>query len=235
MGHLIDDDIVSVLRRTPKLVFDSLKEHRGLFMAGGFLRACIAHEEVNDIDMFVESKDYGKAVAESLAKAYAKPLIETDNAWTIRCRPAAVQVIHRWTFKEPYDALASFDFSVAQAAIWWDGSKWMSACSDRFYPDLAAKRLVYLSPKRNEDAGGSMIRVLKFYQRGYRIPLDSLGAVMSRMYGGMKLSDDNEALLIHDEQYRAKILTGLLREVDPNSNPDRYIAPSPDNEPTPDQ
>ena len=50
------------------------------------------------------------------------------------------------------------------------GGEYVGLCNIRFYPDLAARRLVYTSPLRNEDAGGSILRVLKFYQRGYRIP-----------------------------------------------------------------
>ena len=91
--------------------------------------------------------------------------------------------------------------------------KWCSACDPRFYADLAAKRLVYRSPERNEDAGGSMLRVLKFYQRGYRIPLDSLGAVIARLIQGVK-----DPILLNEPKL-ARTLSGLLREVDPDIDP----------------
>ena len=62
-----------------------------------------------------------------------------------------------------------------------------------------------------------MLRVLKFYQRGYRIPLDSLGAVIARLcqavnWGKIETHGNTEAQL-------GKVLTGLLREVDPNIDP----------------
>lgn len=95
--------------------------------------------------------------------------------------------------------------------------RWRSLVDDRFYPDLAAKRLVYRSPQRNEDAGGSLLRVLKFYQRGYRVPLDSMGAVIARLMSGV--TEEGLNGLISEgrtrEQAVARVVTGLLREVDP--------------------
>lgn len=108
-----------------------------------------------------------------------------------------------------------------------DFGKWTSLIDDNFYSDLAAKRLVYRSPQRNEDAGGSMLRVLKFYQKGFRIPLDSLGAVIARMADAVDLKcievlpdfDTPSDLGKTTEERWAKVLTGLLREVDPLIDP----------------
>lgn len=226
---LTDFDVAGVLRRTPAPLFEQLKVHPKLFMAGGFLRACVANEDAADIDLFAPSKDYAKACAEWMAGECKVSLLTTDNAFTVLRRPAPIQYIHRWTFDKPIDALDSFDFTIAQAAIWWANDAWQSACSENFYADLAARRLVYLSPKRNEDAGGSLIRVLKFYQRGYRIPLDSLGAVIARLVGGIRNDmDGKHEAFMSNEEYRTKLLTGLLFEVDPNANPKRYIIPQPE-------
>ncbi len=90
-----------------------------------------------------------------------------------------------------------------------------SYCIDSYYIDLASKRLRYLSPKRNEDAGGSMIRVLKYYNKGYRIPLDSLASVIARLVQAVdfnRVDAKNEIEVAH-------IITGLLREVDPSIDP----------------
>jgi len=126
-----------------------------------------------------------------------------------------IQFIHRWTFDAPEKVIASFDFTIASAALWYekritDKGRWVSLCDDSFYADLAAKRLIYRSPVRVEDAGGSMLRVLKFYQRGYRMPLDSLGAVMGADVQG---AFDHTKSDLSDEGQVAKVLTGLLREV----------------------
>jgi hypothetical protein len=140
---------------------------------------------------------------------------KTDNAYTVKGR-VPVQIIHRWIFQTPEAVSDSFDFTICCAVIFFTGTKFDSYCDDRFYIDLASKRLVYRSPIRNEDAGGSMLRVLKYYQKGYRIPLDSLGKVIARLVN--KLDFDRNANL-DEEQEKAKIITGLLREVDPDIDP----------------
>ena len=106
---------------------------------------------------------------------------------------------------------------------------WRSICHDRFYEDLAAKRLRYTAPVRNEDAGGSLLRVLKFYQRGYRIPLDSLGAVVARLLNDVRMQAVMNGHEATRERHLAKVLTGLLREVDPNIDPS-HIAHLPSEE-----
>jgi len=217
---LRDRDVEYIARRLPKPVRELLKDRPDVFIAGGFIRACIASEDVNDIDLFAPSKDVANLVAMKLANG--GPLIATENAYTTEIDGVSVQVIHRWTFANPAECMASFDFSIACAAVWfsdvtndWNGKRfWCSLAHDDYYADLAGKRLVYLSPQRNEDAGGSILRVLKFYQRGYRIPLDSLGAVIARLVKGIdfaRLKDFGD-----NESWIANVVTGLLVEVDPN-------------------
>ena len=216
MTTLILDHLLWCVRRLPRHVVALCKAHPGeLFIAGGYVRSCGNNEPVNDIDMFVRSKDDASAFALELVKGEETRLHRTDNAISVKRMGPMIQFVHRWTFETPADAIASFDFTIAAAAFWWDGVKWQSQCDDRFYADLAGKRLVYRAPVRNEDAGGSMLRVLKFYQRGYRIPLDSLGAVIARLVSGVK-----ETPRASGEKGMAEVLTGLLREVDPNIDPD---------------
>ena len=211
-SHLNRHDLQWCLRRAPKQVLELMQKYPAKVMcAGGYVRSCISGEKINDMDLFCPTPDLAKQLATELAaggKVYT-----TGNAHTVaRKRGIAVQFIHRWSYDAVSDLLESFDFTIAGGAFWfYDG--WRSLCHDRFYQDLAAKRLIYTSPKRNEDAGGSMLRVLKFYQRGYRIPLDSMGAVIARLTTGV--IDIGKM----DEAYRAKIITGLLREVDPAIDP----------------
>lgn len=213
------DDVAWAVRRMPFPVKAMLQKHDKLFVAGGYLRACIAGERINDIDVFAATKDYAEACAKELAnptKGEPRKIITTDNAYTVLMRPFAVQFIHRWTFTTPADALDSFDFTIAKAAIWWDAEarRWKGCADDRFYADLAAKRLVYTKPNRKEAPGGSILRVLKFYQRGYRIPLDSMGEVIARLVMGVK-----GAQKLWTPVELGPLLTALLREVDPLIDP----------------
>lgn len=205
-----------------------------VFLGGGFIRACIARETLSDIDLFVPSKDDAERLANELKKA--KNLIKTDNAFTVIDYKVPIQVIFRWVFDKPEDVSNSFDFTICCAVIYVEKTenpiitilntssilpsqdqfiyKFDSYCDDRFYIDLASKRLVYRRPVRNEDAGGSMLRVLKYYQRGYRIPLDSLGYVIARLVAGVDENVDHR-----DQNRMGHVLSVLLREVDPNTDP----------------
>lgn len=226
--QLNDYDLVFIRRRMPKKLLKMLKDNpERLFVAGGFIRACIAREDVNDIDCFVTSKEDALELSAQLVPEAGK-VFTTDNAVTVTGLPYPVQFIHRWTFTTPSNCVQSFDFTIARAAVWYEfdvhGTPVMaSICDEMFYQDLAAKRLVYRCPERIEEAGGSLLRVLKFYQRGYRIPLDSLSAVVARMAVAVdeeKLRGSMAANMDTREQSLARIYCGLLREVDPNIDPD---------------
>lgn len=216
--NLQEDDLSFMTRRLPRRVSEAMKQDKGIVLAGGYIRSVIAREEVQDIDLFVNSKDAASALANKLvAGVVGSKRFYSENAITIHgLAKYPVQIIHRWVYDKPEDVVKSFDFTIASAAIWSNGvlginQKWCSTCHENFYADLAGKKLVYLTPERNEDAGGSILRVLKFYQRGYRIPLYSLAAVVSRLIGGI----NQDAIDMRNEERRTFVLHGLLREVDP--------------------
>lgn len=209
------NDLNMIVRRMPKKLLDTMKSekwHGKIFLGGGFIRGVIACEKINDVDLFLSDKLDCGILGGELAER-PTDLHKTDNALTIKAR-VPIQIITRWLFDKPEDVAMSFDFTVCCAVIWFDGKKWLSYCDDRFYIDLASKRLVYRVPERNEDAGGSMLRVLKYYQRGYRIPLDSLASVIARLMKDVDLTLIRNGL--KDEAQVSKCVTGLLREVDPN-------------------
>lgn len=205
------------------------------FLAGGFIRSIIAREKVNDIDLFACSKDVAEQLADKIAAKFGVHSYSSDNAYTMRAKPYTIQVIYRWTFEDPEKCVESFDYTIARAAIWatkhfhqgerrLDGTfveslthnTWASSCDDDYYADLAARRLVYRKPVREEAAGGSLLRLLKFYRRGYTAPLDTLASVMARM--SVKVRSDTRGVEGETEEERhARVLLGLLHEVDPNS------------------
>lgn len=207
-------DLKWCISRLPKDVVELMKEEGDrVVLAGGYIRARITGEKPSDIDMFTKTAESAELYARRLADK--KKLIETDNAWSVVGKGLTVQFIKKWVYEKPCDILESFDFTIARAGIWFDDGDWHGMCDDSYYVDLAARRLVYCSPKRIEEAGGSMLRVLKFYQRGYRIPLDSLGGVIARVITGI----DFERPGAQSEDDWKKIVTGLLREVDPQTDP----------------
>lgn len=212
MATLNTHDVSWCVRRLPDDVARLMKKQGpAIFLAGGYIRSVIAREDVNDIDLFSPTVDAARANANAIHEGRAgSKFVETGNAFTVTGK-LPVQFIHRWTFEHPQPVIASFDFTIAGAVIWFENGAWCSLADDRFYEDLAAKRLVYSAPERHEDAGGSLLRVLKFYQRGYRIPLDSLSAVITRLVSGLDRGATDDVLA-------ASILV-KLREVDPAIDP----------------
>lgn len=213
MNELLPEDLNYVVNRLPRDVKKLMKD-KGVYLAGGFIRSCIAGEKINDIDLWGADKEQLEMLAALFAGERKVRMMKTDNACTI-ITPGrtAVQFITRWTYNDPEVLVCSFDFSIASAVVWYDRERgiWVSYCHDTFYADLAAKRLRYLFPGRNEDAGGSMLRMTKFLGRGYRIAPESLAGLIARMNRGVTRDDFMEL----DETFQTKVYAGLLREVDP--------------------
>lgn len=205
-------DLHFVVSRIPSDVRSLLKDTR-IVLGGGFIRETIAGQKANDIDLFGASEEILAMAAKLMAEKRSGRCIETKNARTvISATRMPLQFITRWLFAEPHQVIESFDFTVCQAAIWFDKASetWQSAIGEDFYRDLAARRLVYTFPQRNEDAGGSLLRVRKFLTRGYTIQAASLAGVVARITMAVRWDECG-----HDECKLAKVLTGLLREVDP--------------------
>lgn len=216
MSALSPTDLSFVVRRIPKDLRQLLSENAPtLYVGGGFIRATIAGETPADIDFFGSSKEALSAIARPLQerRGAGTRVHTTKNAITV-ITPGRlpVQFITRWLFDDGAAVVESFDFTVCQAVIWREGkstgAQFTSSCGAGFYPDLAARRLTYTSPQREEEAGGSLMRVLKYLKRGYTIQADSMGAIIARLVAGVRGE-------IGCEEWTAKVLTGLLREVDP--------------------
>lgn len=210
-------DAAHIARHIPKDVRAVMKQH-GLIIAGGFIRSIIAGEEIRDIDLFGPEQALRDAAQEvAIERGVAEH--ETGNAITVVAPPRApLQFITRWDYSRDDVAkcLAELDFTVCQAAVWWQpfedkGGVWRTMCSESFYPDLAARRLVYTFPQRDEEVGGSLLRVRKFLMRGYNIQALALAGVMARVY-----SEVRDSALAHEgEEGCARAIAGILHEVDP--------------------
>lgn len=232
MTELTNTDLNFVLARCPRDVVKLLKEYPGrLFLAGGFIRATIAGEKVADIDLFGDHPDMLSTVSKDLALKRKGKLHKSKNAITLLSPPRfPVQFITRWIFDEPDRVAHSFDFTICQAVIWAEVAeinaegnapaayKFRSCVADSFYSDLAARRLVYTFPQREEEAGGSFMRVVKFIKKGYNIQAPSLAGVVSRLVAKLDEAAVERSTELRDEskeKWRARVITGLLREVDP--------------------
>jgi hypothetical protein len=218
MPSLQQTDLIYCLTRLPKDLRGVIIKH-GLIIAGGYIRSMIAHEDVSDIDIFGPSVEVLYKAADDLVaeRKTTNPDIRkvvTQNAITVfDSAHKPVQFITRWLYNHAIQVHRSFDFSICMAAIQYGVNTqcWQSVVHDRFYSDLAAKRLFYTNPDRNEDAGGSMLRVMKYVNRGYHIAPESLCMVINRLMKGI----DNDTWHKASDYDRVELIRLKLREVDP--------------------
>jgi hypothetical protein len=163
MITLQPEDMIRVVAALPSDLCARLESDPTIFLAGGCIRALVAGEQVSDFDVFGPDKTVLGKHASDLHFArigqQARPtLINTPNAITVlTIGRIPVQFITRWVFINPVHGILSFDFTIAQAAVWYDGGAWRSCCTEAFYFDLAARRLTYTFPTRDEDACGSLL------------------------------------------------------------------------------
>lgn len=176
---LADRDISAVVQAAPGPLKRIMEDSSGVFVAGGFIRSVISREQRSDIDVFATSIKLLNWAAEELEREQEGVWYSTENARTFISSWLPIQLIHKWQFEAPGVCIANFDFTIAQSAVWYDDG-WRGLCSDRFYRDLAAKRLVYTG---SDAPGGSLLRALKFVGRGYTIDVDSLAPIVSELAG----------------------------------------------------
>lgn len=216
LAQLTSEHLRYVVTRTPRDIRDLLTEFHGkLYIGGGFIRETLSGSPPQDIDLFVDTAETASAVeAVLVAKRPGTKVHRSKNAITlVSDNRLPVQIITRWLFDGPSNLVRSFDFTVCQSAVWREGkssnSRWRSSCSARFYQDLATRSLVYTNPKREEEAGGSFLRVLKFLKRGYNVQVGTLTDVIVR------LTDASDEECERSGIPRAASVYSLLREVDP--------------------
>lgn len=215
---LSQNDLRFVVQHLPKDIRNLLVRNKGLMVGGGFIRAVVAGEKISDIDMFGAKKERLKDIAVKLVmERTGSKMHESKNAITILTENRLpIQFITRWTFNSPEELSSSFDFTVCQGVVFYnqDTKKWDSVTGENFYQDLAARRLVYTFPVREEEAGGSMLRALKYVKRGYNIQIDSLAGVMSRVATKI-VSHENFSQYSNTEHSMTRYMKAELREVDP--------------------
>lgn len=208
MRELKQEDLERAVDLLPQSLMLSMQSDR-VMVGGGFIRSIITGEPINDVDVFIPSYEKAVVLKDQVVEQLHRvgpTIIQTENAFTIKGAEYPIQIIHRWTFDSPEQLINSFDFTMARAALYWDG-QWKSLVDDDFYVDLAARRLCYRAPIRIEEAGGSMLRAVKFLMRGWRISPEHLACVMARACYGIDPSLPEAAMAIQ--------LNGRLREVDP--------------------
>lgn len=156
-------------------------------IAGGFLRSVgsrvlwsrckHAEERAKDIDVFVTSDERIDVVSRPLFNG--RDWVRHDRSCTIRrAGETPIQVIGEWEFEHPAELIALFDFTVIQAAMWWDGSDWQGIASESWRRDVSDREACYNATAPNP--AGTLVRIARFVDLGYSIPDGSLACIAVR-------------------------------------------------------
>lgn len=138
---------------------------KGAFVAGGALTSAFTGMPINDVDFYFKSKeDFMEAVAE----AYDNQLwcvAATDRAVTFVYKDNVVQLMHFDFFPTAEAVFDAFDYTVVMAAYDIDNQSFVF--HEDFFKHAAQRFLRFHSGTRYPY--GSLMRVLKYQDRGYKI------------------------------------------------------------------
>ena len=140
-------------------------EPPGAFIAGGALTSAFTGSEIKDADMYFKSK---AAFIDAVEQAYDEGLwclAATDRAVTFARGESIIQLMHFDFFATAQDIFDAFDFTVCMAAYDLDDEQFVF--HDDFMKHAAQRFLRFHSGTRYPY--GSLIRILKYQQRGYTI------------------------------------------------------------------
>ena len=210
MNKLHPADLMNCVRGLPAeliYVMSNITSER-LCVAGGYITSTILGKEFSDIDIFIKNPGDHVSIRSDLRVAAGDPnmaCIETNNAITLKGFNPNIQIIHKWTFRSPKEAADSFDFTCCAVAIWFDSVKgeWDSYCVDTYYSDLAAKRIVYQFPTREENPSHSITRIQKYIKKGYTIDSDSLAGMLARFFNSVQNGSLMQEKELNDKIYSA--------------------------------
>lgn len=154
-------------------------------LAGGFVRDTLVGARPLDLDVFWSANIAipNEWVQRHGIRVTRLAWLITDwayDGWDIPIQTIRVQTT-------PLEHLATFDFTVCQAGIWHDRGTWYSTCHEKFYEDLAAKRLRLTSPAAANPRNG-LRRALKLAARGYTADNELLAALAAAAVMGTPLA-----------------------------------------------
>lgn len=137
----------------------------GAFVAGGALTSVFTNHAISDVDIYFKTKeDFIRAVEQ----AYDEGMwcvAATDRAVTFVYRTSVVQLMHFDFFPTAEAIFDAFDYTVNMAAYDIDQDKF--TFSEDFFKHASQRFLRFHSGTRYPY--GSLMRVLKYQDRGYKI------------------------------------------------------------------
>ena len=185
LNQSLVDAIVTSL---PEEVRAALMDSNGaLCLAGGYIRDFMLGEEPKDIDIFGTCEGEVMHAVEQFDwdQHYTKKTQANSVAFSCwNGQKKTVQFVTRSYYADHDALIRSFDFTICQVCVFYDGlpiRSWIGFCTEGYLHDFVERALVYTQPERDEDPAGSLLRVVRFLKRGFTISEEELSKVLARM------------------------------------------------------
>jgi hypothetical protein len=137
----------------------------GAFIAGGALTSSFTGNDIKDVDIYFKSKEDFIAAVEQAYDEGMWCVAATDRAVTFTCYNNIIRLMHFDFFKTAEEIFDAFDFTVCMAAYDLDTKEFIF--HEDFLKHAAQRFLRFHSGTRYPY--GSLMRVVKYQQRGYTI------------------------------------------------------------------
>ena len=143
----------------------------GLMLSGGAINSVVTGMSVNDLDFYIKDSKKVAQAANYLSTFFKEPQYVSRNAITFKRKAKTgakrwtAQLITRFTGDARY-ILNTFDFTITQGLFDFETNEFVFG--DRFFQDIAAKKLVYLGSSHYPIC--AMYRTKKYAARGYTVP-----------------------------------------------------------------
>lgn len=130
------------------------------WLAGGSIQSLLTDSKINDYDIF--SNGLSKELKHNLLCNKYIPFFENDRVAKFRIQNQVLDIV-KIPFESPETTIQSFDFTVSGAAIDSQGKFY---CLDRFWQDLATRKLVI---NRIDHPLSTLRRMQKYIKKGFTI------------------------------------------------------------------
>jgi hypothetical protein len=179
LGKFFGIDLIQAYKEnetdvTQKELLKSIREELAnmqLMLAGGAIVSIMTGQTVNDLDFYLKDAEMESKAVEYFQRWFPEQPFFSPNAITFKRKSQrsnkvwTVQLIKR--FKgTPEEIFSTFDFTITQAL--YDFSNAEFVFGERFFQDLAQRRLVYLGGSRYPIC--AMYRTKKYQDRGFKLP-----------------------------------------------------------------
>lgn len=138
---------------------------KGSFVAGGALTSVFTGHPISDVDLYFKTKEDFIYAVEAAYDDRLWCVAATDRAVTFVQGDNVVQLMHFDYFETPEAIFDAFDYTVNMAAYDIDQDKF--TFSEDFFKHASQRFLRFHSGTRYPY--GSLMRVLKYQDRGYKI------------------------------------------------------------------